>query len=165
MRAEAALPRREIGLQELSRVLNLSIRTVQQHAAAGHIPRLAPGRFIFPDAVAAFTQHLRAAADRNADTSGLADARQRLAEQRAVEITNRIAAVRSEYVSREDAAAGWGRVDAIVAARFAQAADRIAAEMPRLTPHDRDLIAAELRDAVSNARAEAAALGVIGAAA
>lgn len=165
MRADAELPRREIGLQQLAVMLNLSVRTVQAHAAAGHIPRLAPGRFIFPDAVTAFTQHLRDAAEKNAGASELADARQRLAKQRAAETANRIAAVRSEFVGRDDAAKGWGRVDAIVAARFAQAADRIAAEMPHLTPHDRDLLASEMLDAVANIRAEAAALGVIGAAA
>lgn len=165
MRAEAELPRREIGLQELSRLLNLSIRTCQQHAAAGHIPRLAPGKFEFPGAIAAFSAHLRAAAEKNAGASELADARQRLAEQRAAETANRIAEVRKEFVSRTTAAKGWSAIDAIVARCFAETTDRIAAEMPRLTPHDRDLIAAELRDAVSNARAEAAALGVIGAAA
>lgn len=163
MAGEDALPRCEISLQQLAAMLRLSPRTVQGHAATGVIPKIGPGRFPFPGAIAAFTAHLRRSAEANAGASKLADARQGLTAERAAEVRLRLDATRREFVERDVAADGWTRVDAILARHLSEMGERIAAALPHLTSHDRGKVQAELSDTLETVRAEAVALGVIGA--
>lgn len=152
-----------VDIYRLSEILGISTRALRDYRARGVlVPAAERGQFLFLPSVQAYAAHLRQVAERD---GGKGDALT-LERIEATRISRRIGAIKLEqmqaqFMTQDEAAAEWERLAGILREGVMGIPGKAATALPRLTPHDVDMLRLLAREVLTMCSEEAE--GVVGA--
>jgi phage terminase Nu1 subunit (DNA packaging protein) len=152
-----------VDIYQLSEILGISTRALRDYRARGVlVPAAERGQFMFLPSVQAYAAHLRQVAERD---GGKDDALTKVriesetVKRQIAEIT--LAKMADRFLTNDQAAAEWKRLAGILREGVMGIPGKASAALPRLTPHDVDMLGLLAREALTMCAEDAE--GVVGA--
>jgi phage terminase Nu1 subunit (DNA packaging protein) len=132
---------------ELADWLNISLKAIAGHAAAGVVVRVGRGRYKLKESVKKYCEHSRASASGRG--SATSSERTRLLKAQADLVETKSKAARGELVEASAVAEEWSGVLRFVRAGMLAVPSRAASRLPHLSAHDISEIDLEVRSVLT----------------
>lgn len=152
-----------VDIYRLSEILGISTRALRDYRARGVlVPAAERGQFMFLPSVQAYAEHLRQVAERD---GGKGDALVKVriesetVKRQIAEIT--LEKAQAQFLTQDEAAAEWERLAGILRDGVMGIPGKASAALPRLTPHDVDMLGLLARETLTMCAEDAE--GIVGA--